>query len=415
MNAEIIAVGSELLTPDRIDTNSLFLTGELNALGVEVVAKAVIGDDLNRLADTLKAAIERSEIVITSGGLGPTEDDLTRDALAQASGRKLVYRQDLCDRIEDWFHRIGKEMAGNNKRQAWVVEGAEALENGNGTAPALWLEPAPGRVVILLPGPPRELEPLFSELCQPRLVKMLPAKVIRTLQFRVTGIGESDLDHLIAPVYKRYENPVTTVLASPGDVQIHLRARCDTEEEAEALLSEIGLQIEEILGDLIYSRNGDPLEAAAGAILREQKATVAVAESCTGGALAQTITSVPGSSDYFAGGFLVYTADLKERLLGVDAGLIRRHTVVSAEVAEAMAASARERTGATYALGVTGEAGPESSTGEPPGTVFIGLAGPEGVQVRKVFLLGDRERVRRRAVLIALDMLRRAALGLDIS
>ncbi len=408
MNAEIIAVGSELLTAARIDTNSLYLTDQLNALGVELAGKSVIGDDRGRITACVAGALQRSEIVITTGGLGPTEDDLTREAVAAALGKRLVFRQELCDRIEALFQRMGRRMASINQRQAFVIEGAEALDNNNGTAPGLWVPTDGGKVVCLLPGPPRELQPMFEAECLPRLRQVVPPLAIRTLQFRVTGMAESDLDQLISPVYKRYENPVTTVLASPGDIQVHLRARCQTAAEADALLAEVGPQVEELLGDRIYSRNGSSLEETVGAMLLAAQATVAVAESCTGGLLAETITSVPGASHYFAGGFLVYAAEQKIKLLGVDPELIRQHSVVSEEVASAMAAAARERTGATYALSVTGEAGPESATGNPPGTVYLGLTGPTGTAVKRFQFLGDRQRVRLRAVRHALDLLRGA-------
>jgi nicotinamide-nucleotide amidase len=411
MDAEIIAVGSELLTSKRIDTNSLFLTDELNALGIEVVMKAVVGDDCAHLAAMLKFAMERCEIVILTGGLGPTEDDVTRDAVAQALGRSLIYREELCAGIEARFRRMGRKMSEINRRQAFIVDGSEPLSNTQGTAPGLWVRLNGSKVVVLLPGPPGELKPMFTNECLPRLRALGPAQVIRTLQFRVCGMPESDLDQLISPVYKEYKNPVTTILAAPGDVQIHLRARRPTSEEALALLAEVGPRIEELLGDKIYSRNGEPLEAAVGELLREKHATVSVAESCTGGMLAKTITSVPGSSDYFAGGFLVYTEEMKTRLLGVDAALVRQYTPVSEPVAVAMAESARERTQSTFALAVTGIAGPGGGTEENPvGTIWIAVADSGATEARRFRFLGDRERVRRLATQAALDMLRRRLL-----
>ncbi len=406
MEAEIIAVGSELLTPSRLDTNSLYLTDRLNSLGVEVVGKAVIGDDRARLTAAVKAAVARSDVVILTGGLGPTEDDVTREAVAEALGRRLQFREELCEAIEARFRSMGRQMAEINRRQAFVIEGAEALPNDNGTAPGLWIRMG-GKVVLLLPGPPRELKPMFERDCLPRLAELAPKQVIRTLHFRVAGMPESDLDQLISPVYKRYANPVTTVLAAPGDIQVHLRARSATAEEADALLAEVGGQIEALLGNRIYSRNGEPLEAVVGRLLCERGATLAVAESCTGGMVAERITSVAGSSRYFVGGFLVYSNALKCALLGVAAALIEGHTEVSGPVAEAMAAGARERTGATYALSVTGIAGPGGGDAEHPvGTVYIGLAGPSGVRARRFRFFGDRERVRLLASHWALDLLR---------
>lgn len=407
MEAEIIAVGSELLTSQRVDTNSLFITDQLNALGVEVRRKMIVGDDRELLTASIREAIERVEIVILTGGLGPTEDDLTRDAVAAATGRSLIFREDLRDAIAERFRRFNRKMADNNLRQAYAVEGAEALPNPNGTAAGQWLE-LENRVVMLLPGPPHEMKAMFTDQCVPRLERRLPAQVIRTRFYRVAGMGESDLDQLIAPVYTKYTNPVTTILAGPSDIQIHLRARCATAEEAEALLAEVGPHIEALLGDRIYSHNGDSLEAVVGAMLASRGATLSVAESCTGGLLGQRITSVAGSSKYFVGGFLVYNDFTKELLLSLDRHLIDAHTAVSEEVACAMAAGARKHTGSTYAISITGEAGPESASGAPVGTVIIAVASPDGaIEARRLQLPGDRARVRTFAAQAALDFLRR--------
>ena len=405
MEAEIIAVGSELLTSQRVDTNSLFITDHLNSLGVEVRRKMIVGDDRELLTASIREAIARVPIVILTGGLGPTEDDLTRDAVAAATARKLIFRDDLRDAIAERFQRMNRKMADNNLRQAYAIEGAEALPNPNGTAAGQWLEHE-NCVVMLLPGPPHEMKAMFTDQCIPRLTRLLPVQVIRTRFYRVAGMGESDLDQLIAPVYTKYLNPVTTILAAPSDIQIHLRARCRTAEEAEALLAEVGPPIEALLGDRIYSRNGDSLEAVVGAMLRD--ATLSVAESCTGGLFGQRITSVAGSSKYFLGGFLVYSDLMKEQLLGVDRHLIDAHTAVSEEVACAMAEGARQRTGSTYAVAITGEAGPESASGVPVGTVIIAVASPDRpTEPRRLQLPGDRARVRTFAAQAALDFLRR--------
>lgn len=407
MNAEIIAVGSEMLTPRRVDTNSLYLTAELNKMGVEVVAKCVIGDHRERLADAVRRAFTRSEVVIVSGGLGPTEDDLTREAVADALGRKLIFHPELASALEERFARMQRKMAEINRRQAYVIEGAHVLANDRGTAPGQWVEES-GSVAMLLPGPPHELKAMFERQCAPRLERIVPRLAIRTLELRVAGMGESDLDQLIAPVYKKYENPVTTILAHSGDIQVHLRARCRTMAEAEALLTEVGAPIEMLLGDRIYSRNGDPLEAVVGNMLRQRKATVSVAESCTGGMLGERLTSVAGSSDYFVGGFIAYSNEMKITLLGVPTEILAEHGAVSQETAEAMAIGARLRTGSTYALSVTGVAGP-AAAGEsaPVGTVYVGLAGPAGAQVVHRQWSGDRTRIRGFTVQMALDLLRR--------
>ncbi len=398
MEAEIIAVGSEMLTPDKVDTNSLYITQELNTLGIEVVAKCIIGDDRPRLTATIRAAWKNSGLVILTGGLGPTEDDVTRDAVAAALDIGMTANPAAWDAILNRFQKFGRAPTDNNRRQTLILDGAEMLLNPNGTAPGQWFY-RDGRVLVLLPGPPRELKPMVRADIIPRLIAMLPPLVIRTRWYRVALIGESDLDQLIAPIYSKYTNPATTILAAPGDVEIHLRARCKTTEEAEALLAEVGDPIRALIGDKIYSENGDSLEQVIGKLLRAKGQSLAVAESLTGGMLGQQITSVTGSSDYFKGGFLTYTDDMKHRLLGVPTGTV----AVSEEAALAMAQGARERTGADYALSVTGFA-----DGDQAGSVYVGLATAEHVHARKLKLSGDRLRVRTLTVLNALDWLRRS-------
>ncbi|MEO8026389.1 MAG: competence/damage-inducible protein A [Bryobacteraceae bacterium] len=408
-DAEIIAVGSELLTPEKIDTNSLWLTDQLNTLGVEVVRKSIVGDERALLTATIRTAIERSAIVILTGGLGPTEDDVTRDAAAAALGVQQFFSQEICEGIEERFRSFGRTMAEINKRQAYLLEGARILNNPRGTAPGQWIE-AGSCIVLLLPGPPGELKPMFTRECKPRLEERLPKQVIRTRFYRVSGIGESDLDALIAPIYTKYTNPATTILASPGDVHIHLRARAETPEQAETLLQEVGPPIEALLGDRIYSFDGDSLEKVVGDTLRTMGETLSVAESCTGGMLGGRITSVPGSSDYFLGGFQTYTEAMKIKLLGVSPELLAEFTAVSEECARAMAEGAREKTGSTWALSVTGYAGPGAGVSDatPVGTVFIGCAGRGFFEARRVRFPGDRDRIRGLAVIAALDLLRRS-------
>jgi nicotinamide-nucleotide amidase len=406
MNAEIIAIGSELLTPSRVDTNSLWLTGQLNALGVEVTQKTIVGDDRERLAAAIRAALDRAQILILTGGLGPTEDDVTRDAVAGALSRSLVYSEEIYQWIQTRFTRFGRKMAAINKRQAYLVEGAEKLENPNGTAPGQWID-LPGAMIILLPGPPHEMKPMFEDRCLARLRGRVPPLFIRTRFFRVAGMGESDLDELIAPLYTPYTNPVTTILAAAGDIQIHLRAQADSSQAAEALVQELGAKIEAALGERIYSRDGSPLENVIGACMKQRGERLAVAESCTAGLLGGRVTEVAGSSAWFVGGFQVYQTDMKTRLLGLDPALVAEHGVVSEAVAAAMAAAVRERTGATWGLSVTGEAGPEPSPGGPaPGTIWIGVAGPAGASAKLFRFPGDRIRIRAFAVQSALNLLR---------
>lgn len=410
--AEIIAVGSELLTPERIDTNSLAITQRLNDLGVEVTAKHVIGDDRTRLTAAIRIALERAAIVVLCGGLGPTEDDVTRDAAAAAVGRELVHDPALEDTLRSRFRQYNRKMAENNLRQTYRLDGAESLPNPNGSAPGQFFQDE-RHVLVLLPGPPREMKPMFENEVVPRLKPLLPEQVIKVRTFRITGMGESDLDALIAPIYTRYSNPATTVLFSPGDLSVHLRAHGRTVAEVDALLKEVGDPIREILGDRIYTESPeDTLDGVVGELLRQQHATIATAESCTGGHLAARLTEQPGSSDYFVGGYVAYSEAEKVGVLAVPPSLIAQHGAVSEQVAAAMAEGARSRTRATYALSTTGYAGPTGGTEDAPqGTVFIGLASERGTQVVRIRHLSGRARVRVLAAQSALDLLRIAIIN----
>ena len=407
-NAEIIAIGSELLTPDRVDTNSLIVTEHLNGLGVEVIQKLVIGDDRELLTDAIRTALSRVNIVVLIGGLGPTEDDVTRDAAAAALGRPLLLSAEQESILIKRFRSINRPMAQNNLRQAYLIEGAEALPNPNGTAPGQFLFTDHG-AIALLPGPPRELKPMVEQQLVPRLLPVLPRQVIRVRTFRITGIGESDLDTLIAPVYSKYTNPTTTVLSSPGDLHVHLRARCDMAEEAEALLREVGNPIAELLGDRVYSEKpDDTLDMVVARLLRQHQASVAVAESCTGGLLSGRLTDAAGSSDYFVAGYVTYTEAQKKQILGVPADMLKNYSAVSEQVAAAMAEGAKRVGGATYGLSTTGYAGPSGGTEfDPVGTVYIGIAGPAGTRVIRLRYGGDRYRTRTMGTQAALDLLRK--------
>ena len=407
-NAEIIAIGSELLTPQRVDTNSLTITEALNNLGVEVIGKQVVGDDRTRLTEAIRESLNRAEIVLLSGGLGPTEDDVTRDAAAHALNRKLVFSPEQEAILAQFFQRLNRTMAENNRRQAHLIEGAEALPNPNGTAPGQFVKIGKGGL-FLLPGPPRELKPMVANEVVPRLRAILPLQVIKVRTFRITGIGESDLDRMIAPIYTKYANPATTILFASGDLFVHLRARCDTEAEADALLKKVGDPIAEVLGDLVYTEDpNEPLEGVIGRLLREQKASLVSAESCTGGLISARLTSLSGSSQSFLGGFVTYTEMQKQKVLGVPADMLAEHTAVCEQVAAAMADGARERTGATYALSTTGYAGPNGGTErDPVGTVYVGVSAPHETVVQRITHGGDRERVRTYSTQSALNILRK--------
>ncbi len=411
MNAEIVAVGSEMLTAGRLDTNSLFITDHLNSLGIEVTAKHVIGDDRARLVTAIQRALGDADIVILSGGLGPTEDDLTRDAVAQALGCGMAADAGILHAIEERFRRMKREMPSINRRQAMVLEGAEILTNDRGTAPGQW-RVVPGEVdkfVVMLPGPPSELKSMFTRECLPRLARIAPPTAIHTEVLRITGISESQLDQTIAPIYLGRENLETTVLAHDGDLQVRLRAQCPTMDAAVALSQSIAAQVAEALADNVYSRDGEPLEAVIGKRLVAAGETLVVAESATGGGLAQRITSIPGSSAYFAGGYITYSKQMKTDSLGVPAALLEEFGAVSKETAQAMAEGARVAARADWAISITGNAGPATDSGDASvGTVYIGVAGPDGTVVtHRVWPVNDRGRVRSFAAQAALDLLNR--------
>jgi nicotinamide-nucleotide amidase len=394
-----------------MDTNSLYLTEQVNQLGVEVVFKSVVGDDLKRLVAAAQHALFRSEIVIFSGGLGPTEDDLTREAVAEALGVPLRRDEDVLAGIERRFAARGWKMSPNNAKQADVLEGAVVLPNANGTAPGQWLSgkfDGRERIVILLPGPPHELKALFEAECRERLRTKLPTAFLVTRVLKVAMLGESHVDARVAPIYKRFTDVQTTILAGAGEIQLHFTSRAATKEAAHARVDEAADAVEEELEDAVFSRNGESLEQIVGYWLQMRSATVAVAESCTGGLLSERLTSVSGSSRYFAGGAVVYSNALKTELAGVPADMIERHGAVSREVAAALAEGIRYRCETTLGLGITGVAGPAGGTPEKPvGLVFHALASDSGTEVIEKNFPGDRKRIRWFASTQALDMVRR--------
>lgn len=406
MKAEIIAVGTELLTPDRLDTNSLFLTEELNKLGIEVVRKTVVGDQRELMAEAFRDALHRVPLIIASGGLGPTEDDLTRETVAELLGRRLKRSDDIVRAIEARFRSFGREMPETNLRQAMVPEGAEILENPRGTAPGLWMEDG-SHLIALLPGPPRELKPMFLEKVVPRLERRLSGVRMFHRELRVTGLGESHVDQRIKPVYTRFPEVTTTVLASPGETQVHLRMWTGDAEHAKKTFAEIEQGFDIALSDRIFSRDGSPLEVVVAHLLTLNHATISAAESCTGGLLAERLTSIAGSSAYFLGGVVCYSNELKTVWADVAPELISAKGAVSPEVAVALAEGIRRRVGSTFGVGITGVAGPSGGSEEKPvGTVHIALASPAGTKERALRFPGDREMIRFQASQAALDMVR---------
>jgi nicotinamide-nucleotide amidase len=411
VHAEIIAVGSELLTPFRMDTNSLYLTEQLNLLGVDVIFKSIVGDDLRRLVAAAQHALFRSDILIFSGGLGPTEDDLTREAVAEALGLGLQRDPEILTRLEERFSARGWKMTPNNAKQADVLDGASVLPNPNGTAPGQWLSgefDAREHIIVLLPGPPFELKALFEAEVRERLRAKVPPAFLVTRTLKVAMLGESQVDARVSPIYQRYADVETTILAGAGEVELHFKSRAATHEAAQRRVDEVAGAVEDELDDAVYARNGESLEQIVGYWLQMRNATLAVAESCTGGLLAERITSVPGSSRYFLGGAIVYSNTLKTELAGVPAEMIDRHGAVSREVAAALAEGIRYRCESTLGVGVTGVAGPAGGTPDKPvGLVFHAVASDTGTEVVQRNFPGDRKRIRRFASTMALDMVRR--------
>ncbi|MFN0138584.1 MAG: competence/damage-inducible protein A [Pyrinomonadaceae bacterium] len=412
LSAEIIAIGSELLTPEKIDTNSLWLTEKLNDIGIEVMLKTIVGDDGARLDETVRDAMRRSNIVITTGGLGPTEDDITREFTAKAVERELIYHDEIEQHLRERFRAWGREMPDINKRQAYVIDGAEILANPNGSAVGMLLE-TDGKLLAILPGPPRENQPMFTEHVLPKLKTRAGKVFVKRRLLRVSGKGESAVDEIAAPIYTKYSDVQTSILFNKSEVEIHLAARSGDEAEAAATVGKLADELVGALGVALFSTNGETLEEVVGKMLNERGHTVAVAESCTGGLIGMRFTEVAGSSQYFMEGAITYSYEAKTSVLGVDPEIIKIHGAVSAECAEAMASGMRARANTTHTISVTGIAGPDGGTKEKPvGTVFIGYAGPKGVKSVKFVLPGDRHLIRWRTSQAALDYLRRQLLKL---
>ena len=419
--AEIIAVGSELLGWTRLDTNSLYVTETLAALGIEVKGKCVVGDDRNRLRAVFLNALERSDLVVLTGGLGPTDDDLTREVVSEVLGLALLEDPAITALIAQRFARRGLQMPEVNRRQAMVPKGATSLPNPNGSAPGLFIE-VDEKVVVLLPGPPRELQPMLSMLAdggpstgsgQGLLAARAGAERLYKVSLFTTQRSESHIEEIAQPIYSRWRDddpPIeTTILATPGQVELHLTMRSANGEAATRALQTARQQLADALGDCAFTMDGRPLHRLVGEMLRERRLTIAAAESCTGGLLLERLTDVPGSSDYVAGGIVAYTNELKTTLLGVDAALIERHGAVSEPVAAEMAEGMRVRSGASTSIAITGVAGPGGgSPSKPVGTVIIAvLVEGKPLSVRTHSFPGGREHVRFQATQAALDTLRR--------
>ena len=410
MRACIIAVGSEMLTPFRVDTNSLFVTEQLNTIGIDVRMKAVVGDDVAELQSLVTRALDWADVMVLTGGLGPTEDDITREAVAGALNLSMSESEDVVSRIRERFARRGITMPEINRRQGMVPQGATLLDNANGTAPGLWIEH--GRTaIVLLPGPPREMKPIFDVVVRERLTPRAGGAGLFRRVLKITGRTESDVDATAQPIYGRWlahDIPIsTTILAVLGQIELHLTATARDRASADRALDAAVLELQATLGEAIYSVNGLGLEAVVGELLRENKLTIATAESCTGGLLSSRLTDVPGSSDYVQQGVVCYSNQSKTDWLGVPQTLIAEHGAVSEPVAQAMASGIRAKTSAHVGIGVTGIAGPGGGTPEKPvGTVAIAVSMRGDERVRTFQFFGGRDMVKFQAAQAALNMLR---------
>ncbi len=416
--AEVIAVGSELLGSFRVDTNSLFLSEALASLGIELRAKSVVGDSRADLAEHIRRALDRVDLLILTGGLGPTDDDVTREAVADAVGVGLVEDPAIVGHIRQRFERRGLRMPDVNRRQALVLEGGVVLPNPDGTAPGQMFERG-DQLILLFPGPPRELKPMMQGVMSSVLsARVGPDRLFRRTLF-VVGRGESHVEEVAQPIYSKWLEAtppiVTTVLAAPGQIELHLVARSADPEEAGRVLDRARDQLVEALGPDVFSVDGRSMEEIVGQLLADAKLTIAAAESCTGGLMMSRLTDVAGSSAYVAGGAIVYSNELKTRLAGVDPRLIEAHGAVSEPVAVALAEGIRAKTGASIGVGITGIAGPTGGTPQKPvGTVAIAVAKPDGsIAVRTFSLFGTRSMIKFWSTQAAMNMVRRILIGID--
>lgn len=414
--AAVIAVGSELLTPSRVDTNSLFITEQLNLLGIDVVLKAVVGDDRDELAHAFRAVLDRVDLVVFSGGLGPTDDDVTREVVAAVLGRALTEDEAITARMRARFAARGfiEPMPEINRRQAMVPAGARVLENTRGTAPGLWID-AGDRVVLLLPGPPRELKPMLSSLVEEGLPQRASGESLARRVVRIAGRIESRTEEVLQPLYREWDLKTprvsATILAALGQIELHLSARAASRPAAEAAVAAAAAAVHDLLGADAFSTSGEALEAVVGEMLAARGWRIALGESCTGGLITSRLTDVPGSSRYVERSVVTYANEAKTDLLDVPAALIAEHGAVSEPVALAMAAGARTRARVEVGVGVTGIAGPGGgSPDKPVGTVAVAAVTPAATRARLFRFHGEREQVKFQASQAALDMVRRMLL-----
>ena len=408
MRAIFIAVGSELLEKDRIDTNSIYVAQKLMENGILMDMKVVVGDDITNLSWIIKNACKRVQLVIVTGGLGPTEEDVTREAAADALKRELEFKEEIVAELEVRFRKRGITMPQINTRQAFIIQGAEVLPNARGTAPGLYIDDEECKV-LLLPGPPREMQPMFDNVFEEKIAPLCNFHVY-TRCFKFADITESEADSMLAELYTKYKRNIkTTVLANPGLIEVHLLGRSrKTPEEAKTLTDELAEKIKERMKDYLVTEKEISMEQFIVEELKAHNLTLSAAESCTGGGLGNTITNIPGSSDVFLGGVVAYSNELKKKLLGVNENTLKKHGAVSKETAEEMANGVRKLTGSDIAVAVTGIAGPgDAAENKPVGLVFMHLnSEKKDIAIYKLFP-GSREMVKARTVNYSLNLVRK--------
>jgi len=410
VKAEIISVGTELLLGEITDTNASFLSSQLPMLGIDLYWISQVGDNQARLVEVLRRAWQRSDLILVTGGLGPTEDDLTREAIAEMLGEKLRIETALERELEDFFTQLGREMSPSNIKQAALIPSATAIHNMQGTAPGWWVE-RDGHVLVAMPGPPGELHSMWHQEVLPQIRQRFSGAIILSKTIKTFGLGEAAVGELVSPLLSS-ANPTLAIYAKADGIHLRITAKAQSQEQAESMIAQYEASVRSILGEYIWGTDTETLESVAGSLLTEKGLSLAVMESCTGGLLAVTITDIPGASTYFKGGLVAYSNEAKIAY-GIDARLINEYGVISAEIAQAMAQAARLHLETDIGIGITGVAGPNEMEGKPAGTVYIGIDDGKSKRVIKGSYLGDRARVKRRTTTAALFELRKMLSVLD--
>lgn len=408
MKADILSIGTELLLGEVVDSNSTYLASLLPPLGVDLQQVSVVGDELPRLVEVLQQAMRRSDLVVTTGGLGPTEDDLTREAIARLLNEELYVEPEIVEKIRRMFAAMNREMPPGNIKQAMLIPSARTLPNPRGTAPGWWVEKGE-KLIVAMPGPPGEMKRMWEMEVVPRIKGRLRTDTMQLRTLKSYGLSEAEVDQLVSPLFTS-GNPTVGIYAKPDGIHVRIIVRAVKPDQAQRMTAEAERRVREILGDRIWGSDEDTLEAVTGRLLVQRGLSIATMESCTGGLLGSALTDVPGSSAYFKGGFISYANEAKVAL-GVEAGLLEKYGSVSGEAAAAMAGEARRRLTADIGLAVTGVAGPDSLEGKPPGLAYIGIADCSGSRSFPGRYPPRREEVKRRAVTHALFLLRQKLLS----